>query len=291
MTSNRRNAFFSVVGATAFSLAFAGTAFADTVYLKNGNWIDGTVRSRSQKTVEVEIGTIGKVEIPADDVHLIYKNGRTGTEYVAGADGRKIELEELAAAKKDAKAEEKDEKEEKSDPSDDSESVSKKDEGSDSGKESSESDSDEGKSKADEKKIAPELKARIENLVAELQRQKPQSRVRAERHLKAIGQPSVPYLLPLTKNESDLVRTAVFRLFNDFGDDSVIEACISGLLDPNEYVRDFANRTLQRITREDFGFQANASPRRREAAYDKWRKWWDKEKAELEKVEKLKSSH
>jgi hypothetical protein len=155
MTSNRRNAFFSVVGATAFSLAFAGTAFADTVYLKNGNWIDGTVRSRSQKTVEVEIGTIGKVEIPADDVHLIEKNGRTGTEYVAGADGRKIELEELAAAKKDAKAEEKDEKEEKSDPSDDSESVSKKDEGSDSGKRAARATATKGSPKRTRRKSRP----------------------------------------------------------------------------------------------------------------------------------------
>ena len=32
---------------------------ADTVYLKNGAWIDGIVRARNEKVVEIEIGKIG----------------------------------------------------------------------------------------------------------------------------------------------------------------------------------------------------------------------------------------
>ena len=67
------------------------------------------------------------------------------------------------------------------------------------------------------------------------------------------------------------------------GDESVIEACIEALTDSNEFVRDFAGKTLERVTHEDFGYQPEASPRRREQAQEKWRKWWASEKDELEK--------
>ncbi len=290
MSLSRRLSFLTTLLVSGITAPLAG----DTVYLKNGAWIDGIVRARSEKTIEIDIGDIGKVEILAEEVHQIEKNNRTGADYKLPADGKKPELNLVT---KDGKRIVVPQKERK--PGDDPLEGSGTESG---GKEKGASGADSAESKAKtsekdekdhpekkEKPIDPELKARIESLVQDLQRQKPQYRVRAERHLKAIGQPSLPSLLSLVKNDGELVRTTVFRLFYDFGDDSVIDACIEGLVDTNEYVRDYSNKTLQRVTHEDFGFQAAASPRRREAAYQKWKKWWEKEKEELAQVEKLKS--
>ena len=77
------------------------------------------------------------------------------------------------------------------------------------------------------------------------------------------------------------MRVAVFRLFHHYGDERVVESSIAALGDSNEFVRDYANRALQRITHEDFGFRPVASPRRRQHAKEKWEKWWEKEKEEL----------
>ena len=65
------------------SCLLAASLEADTVYLKNGSWIDGRVRARNQKVVEIEIGKIGKMEINADEIYEIEKNRRTGEENYA----------------------------------------------------------------------------------------------------------------------------------------------------------------------------------------------------------------
>jgi HEAT repeat protein len=140
----------------------------------------------------------------------------------------------------------------------------------------------------EEPEIAPELKAKILQHVEDLKRQKAQYRTRAERHLRAIGPSTLYYLYPVTTHESELTRVAAVRLISEFGDETSIETCLDRLLDPSEFVRDFAHRALERITQQNFGFQASATPRRREMAYSKWRKWWEAEKAELAATEKLK---
>ena len=253
---------------------------ADTVYLKNGAWIDGRVRSRNDKVVEIEIGKIGKMEINVEEIHEVEKNNRTGDETYdrtkedgveSGVFRLTREGKKIAAEKKDGSKDSEDDGSE----SDGAEAKEKKqgDKGAEAVKPSP--------------KIDPELKARIEQLIQDLIRQKTQARVRAERHLKAIGPPALPFLIPLAKNDSDLTRIAVMRLFNEFGDESVVETLIDALSDSSEYVRDLANKTLQRITHEDFGFQAQATPRRRENAQEKWKKWWESEKDSLAKEQNL----
>ncbi len=88
----------------------------------------------------------------------------------------------------------------------------------------------------------------------------------------------MPFVTPLRKNSSELTRIAAFRILEEVGDDRAIEACIEGLSDANEYVREYANKALKRITGQDFGFVAVAAPRRRELAEAKWREWWEGEK-------------
>jgi hypothetical protein len=292
MTLNRRFHLLSAV----LVCGLLSPAAADTVYLKNGAWIDGIVRARTEKAVEIEIGKIGKVEIPAEDIHQIEKNNRTGAEYQQPSDVKKQDLgivtkdgKNIIVPTKEKKSGDQDDaKDDAGDKSDKADKADKADAEKSDGKGAKPDDSSSAKEKKKKDDIDPDLKARILALVEDLQRQKPSYRVRAERHLKAIGQPSLPFLVPVAKNESELVRTAVYRLLYDFGDESVVDACIDGLLDSSEYVRDFANKTLQRVTHEDFGYQAAASPRRREAAHDKWKKWWDAEKEEVSRLEKLK---
>src|SRR5690606_11551594 len=79
--------------------------------------------------------------------------------------------------------------------------------------------------------VDPKLRDEITQLVHDLTREKPKHRVRAERRLKAIGAPAVPFLLPLATHESEAVRIATFRLFSEVGDESVIDVSIAALTD------------------------------------------------------------
>ena len=245
---------------------------ADTVYLKNGAWIDGIVRTRNSEVIQLDIGRIGKMEIPLEEVYEIEKNSRTGSDAVLSVEGR--ELEVAVGQPKDGK----------------------KSSGKKSGKTPDVEDEDEddrqddkaGKAdglEEEESWIDPELKKRIDGLVADLKRQKSKFRVRAQRHLRAVGPPAIPFLVPLAEDNSELVRVSVFRLFHALGDDTVIEVCIEALVDSNEYVRDFSHRALRRITGENFGYKPFASPRRREGVYKKWKKWWDEEQALLDEIQ------
>jgi HEAT repeat protein len=296
----------------AASLLPAVPALGDTVFLKNGAWIDGKVTLKTNTFVELQIGTIGKIQLPVEDIHSIEKNARTGrdsaTPYVEpkgpsellAKDKEKKAAEKKAADKKpeakDAKAavkpREKPAVEEKKKPEPAAKAEEKSD-GDDSGEKAGEEKAgghDAAKAGEDSpagKSIDPDLKKRIQDLIADLSREKSRNRVQAERHLEAIGPPAIPFLLPLARSENELVRTAVMRLFHSFGDQQVIDAAIQGLLDENEYVRDFANKALKRITGEDFGYQSGAFPKRREIAYQKWVKWWEAEKKTMEEERKL----
>ena len=263
---------------------------ADTVYLKNGAWIDGRVRARTDEVVEVEIGKIGKIEISVSEIYEIEKNNRTGEEKQQNT---KDEEERIARLSRDAKlaggAQRTDGTPVRPDAS--GADSGKKPEGEGSGK----SDVDKAgasspppsQGKEEDSTLDPQLKARIQELVRDLERQKPQFRTRAEVHLKAIGAPAVPFLTPLAKHANDLTRVAVFRLLSEFGDERAVDACIEALSDPSEYVRDLANKTLERVTQKSFGYLAQASPRRRETAQDKWKKWWEEEKETLAREREL----
>ncbi|MBN1442765.1 MAG: HEAT repeat domain-containing protein [Planctomycetes bacterium] len=256
-----------------------GLARADTVYLKNGSWIDGIVKTRSSSAIQVEIGEIGRIEIPLEDVYEIEKNSRTGSTLSVPVEGRKLGVEV-----KSGKA---------ATPSDASQPVAtlRSLPAAASGEEMSTAPADKEPRAGDQpagsvvdeaaQDIDPSLKKRIEQLVEDLCRQKSKYRVRAERQLKAVGPAAIPFLQPLASHESDLVRVAVFKLFFAMGDEDVIDPSIEALTDSNEYVRDFAHKALQRITEEDFGYRPFANPSRREQGKRKWRRWWDEEQKQM----------
>lgn len=277
----------------AVLLAGPRSVEADTVYLKNGNWIDGTVGYRSDVWIELQVGDIGRMKIALEDIYLIEKNKRTGGEAIlkgyVGGQGQKEEVDPDDVEGSDEESDDDGPSSGKED-GDESSRTSDPDEGDpgDSGSDAEPGEDDLEEARAllggEEEEISPELKKKIEGLVQDLQRQKSRYRVRAERQLKAVGRPAIPYLVPVLRKRdksSDLTRIAVMRLFHSFGDDRVIEPCIDSLNDRNEYVRQYANKALIRITGENFGFQPSASPRRRELVQKKWAKWWKSELEEL----------
>jgi hypothetical protein len=281
--------------AVLFAIFPVLAARADTVFLKNGAWIDGRVTLKTDAFIELQIGKIGKIELPFEDIHRIEKNDRTGAEsdlktYVE----QKGPVDSVGKAKGDAKTAKDDKKPEKADskPGADSADAKDKDKTTINDKEKADSeDAGDGK-KADDAPagahdLDPALVKRIQELIEDLQRQRSRNRVQAERHLEAIGVPSIPYLIPIAKSENELTRGAVMRLFASFGDQQVLDASIAALLDDSEAVRYAANKALKRITGEDFGYQSSASPRRRESAQRKWAEWWEKEKALLAEEKKL----
>jgi hypothetical protein len=249
---------------------------ADTVFLKNGSWIDGIVKARDADRVLVEIGNIGTLEIRLEDIYEIEKNSRSGGEILVPVDGRKLDVNVRPVEAKGSRTKGGSDAAQGAPPG--------RKPGAVAPPEAPEEPDEEPREEASASDADPALKERIAALTKDLVRQQSRYRVRAERLLKAIGPPAIPDLLLLAKHESDLVRVSVFRLFNAFGDERVIDACIDALLDPNEFVRDNAHRALTRITHEDFGFQPLANPRRREHDQQKWRRWWREEKALAEEL-------
>lgn len=256
------------VGSLAGPLAvcLAAGARADTVYLKNGAWIDGRARTRGD-VVEIEIGKLGKVEVKLEDVYEIERNNRTGEYQERSGSGTPGERpgEPAAGSIRRGALEEREP----------AEGAAKPEKGAE---ETGASSGAQPPGEEEPSEIDPELKSKIEQLVLDIQRQKAQYRVRAERQLKSIGAPVVPFVVPLCKNSSELTRIAAFRILEEVGDDHAIDACLDGLADTNEYAREYANKALKRITGQDFGFVAVAAPRRREFAETKWREWWEREK-------------
>ena len=262
------------------SVGVGPAAQADTVYLKNGAWIDGVAVQRDD-SVLVRIGEIGRVEIELEEVYAIEKNSLTGSETTAAAvQARGVEITPQKTGKEGSSAAD---ESAGSDAPDEAPSGEKADAHDDSEKSSEREDV----ATPEVEDIAPELKTLIEKHVADLKRDQAKFRVRAERHLKGVGPPAIPFLIPLVSDAGEQTRVAVMRLFLAFGDEQVVDPCIGALLDSNEYVRDFAHQTLRRVTLENFGFHANASPRRRRFAQQKWAKWWRAEQKELEELRAL----
>jgi hypothetical protein len=291
--------FFTVLG--------AGPLRGDTVYLKNGNWIDGRVAGENDQSVQLQIGSIGTIDIPKVTVERVETNSRYGavprppafrerTEAPTGGstEGGKDLRPRKAAGKSAPGGAESDEVGDRRKtagvPATGKTAGAKTPKGTEALRKDkgSETDADraatgDGAGAADSEQkpqapIDPKLKERIEELVRELTRQKANYRVRAERHLRAVGAPAVPFLLPLSSHEGELVRAAVFRLLAEFGDESVVDSSIEALADGSAAVRDLAHRALLRVTKEDFGYQPQGTFKARQVAQDRWRRWWDEEK-------------
>ena len=233
-------------------LAFTGSGVhGDTVYLKNGSSIDGVFIGKHEGHVILQIGNLGKMEFPEEEVLTIEKNARTGPVNRKRNEKKSEEnpLEKLDELKKSRKKPEE-------------------------------------KSSQEALPIDPGLESEIQALVYDLTRQRSTKRHRAEKKLAAIGKPVIPYLLPVTSHPSELTRIAAFRILKKYPDFSAAEASLQGLTDSNRFARKLAWETLQEISgkRWIFPWDDSASPRDRQRAKVRWLDWWSEEKARIEQV-------
>ncbi len=256
-----------------FVLLFGLPVSGDTVFLFNGTTIDGIVQSRHEENIEIRIGDHGRVYIPIEMIQSIEKNDRDGSSEASNISLEK-KLTDVNAIKKTE--------------------FEKKTEGGSAG------DGEAGGTSADEPRkilefltkedVDPELRKKIEEQIASLQRHKSQFRVRAEKKLMDIGKPAVPFLLDVVNHDNPLVRIAVLRIFEKYGNRTVIPAGLQRLEDENKYVREYAVRSLRSITAQKFGYEYDAPDWQRKTKTALWNKWWagevEKEKKKQEELEK-----
>ena len=267
-------------------LIVAGEVRADTVYLKNGAYIDGIVTARNDRVIMITIGRIGKLEISVDDVSRVEKNSRTGARDRVPVDSRSLDVSLPTSSERPEDAE--DGAAESEEFGDDDLGEAGGEEAEDASESEEVADDSDLSSSVDEKKkeeeLEPEVKEEIEQAVKDLQRQRSQFRWRAERKLRAIGKSAVPFLVPLVTAENELTRTIVMRFFFEYADDDteVIEACLEALGDDSVFVRDYAAQALRRLTKRNFGFRPESSLRARARGRENWSIWWDLEKLRRE---------
>ena len=236
-------------------LTWPGAAsFADTIYLKNGSAIDGTVLGTHEGKVILRIGNVGQTAIDEKEIENIEKNDRTG--YVDP--GRSAKKEDRIQRKEEDEAPVAD---------------------------------DLAPRKVDEKEdIDPELEKEIENLAYQLTRHRTVNRVRAERSLTAMGEVVVPYVLPLTRHPFVRTRVAAYRILKKHGNDEkdVVEACLNGLEDDDRFVRQLAWQAIKRISGKKYAFpwdDETATDRQRARALRRWTEWWGRELEERKHAE------
>jgi hypothetical protein len=236
--------------------AGATAARGDTVYLRNGSTIDGVVLGKHEGHVILQIGNLGKMEIPEKDVLTIEKNARTGP----------INPERS---------------EKRVDKGNPVEQRQKKRDGEQSGA------GGEAGAEGEAEPIDPELEKEIQELVYDLTRDRATVRTRAEKRLTEIGEAVVPYVLPVATNPSELTRIAVFRILKQNPDLLAVDAALVGLEDSERFVRKLAWETLQEISGESwvYPWDDSATDSERQTAAAKWREWWSAEKARIEKEE------
>jgi hypothetical protein len=220
---------------------------ADTVYLKNGSSIDGTVLGTHEGVVILRIGNVGRTEIPEKDIENIEKNDRTGYVDPGRATARKNE--KINKADEEAEDEEQPRRLDESEP-----------------------------------EIDPDVEKEIKELAEDLTRQKTTYRVRAERKLAAMGPVVVPYLVKFSRHPFVRTRVAVYRLLKKHGTFDAARSCIEGLEDEDRFVRQLAWQALKKISGKSWRFpwdDETATDRQRERAAKRWRVWFEREQERL----------
>lgn len=235
-------------------VAPAARVHADTVFLKNGAAIDGIMVGKKAGVLLLQIGNLGRMEIPEKDIKHVEKNTRTG--YV---DPRR--------------------------------STRKKKIGEQPVDDDPEGPERPGRLESDETPLDEETKKRVKSWVYDLTRQKIAHRVRAERRLTAIGSQVIPHVLPIANHPSELTRIAAFRIFKNVakvGDARVIEPCLEALEDEKRFVRKMAWETLRKVSQKRFRFpwDDDNTERQRERGRKRWQGWWEKEQKRREAAAK-----
>jgi HEAT repeats len=89
----------------------------------------------------------------------------------------------------------------------------------------------------------------------------------------------LPYLLPVAADADAYVRRLAVDGLRDWKHAEVVEVLLTALADADENVRDTAWVSLKQVTGQKLPFETTASKDARARAIQRWREWWDKNKA------------
>lgn len=253
-----------------FFCLLAAPVCGDTVYLYNGTTIDGVIKARHEASIELEIGSLGRVFIDLEAIESIEKNDRDGTvqDSRLSLAGKRSDMGGAGGVEN---------ADDQGAPAGQGEAGGTNAPGGTASDTVADAPPAAAKRYLKKEDVEPKLRKTIQEYVTELTRHRRQVRVRAERRLLEIGEPAVPFLLDVVTHENHLVRMAALRIFKEVGNEAVIGAVINRLGDDNGYVRLTAVETLRQLTRQNFGFQHNGSAASRQKAIDAWRAWHEKQ--------------
>jgi len=242
-------------------LLLAMSLHADTVTLKNGAKIDGMVTGRHEGYVILSIGNVGTMKLLETEIAKIEKNARTGYLDPERSGKKAKQLPKVGGDSKKA------------------EEAGKK----------KESDTKKG-AVGKVVELSPEQSKRIKTLANELTKQKTTKRTRAERQLLAFGDAALPEVIKLSKHPFMRTRAAVFRILKASRDFQIVQPCLEGLRDENEFVRKLAWEAIKNVSKKRYSFPWDSkSAIKRQKAIAKWEKWVEREEQQRrEAAEKLK---
>lgn len=123
--------------------------------------------------------------------------------------------------------------------------------------------------------IDPALEDAILTQLYDLGRWRSRDRVRAESHLRDIGQPAIPYLYEISRHPFELTRRAVMRLVRDIGDPAGIPLAIEALVDEDRWVRSLADEALRSLLSVDLVYNPRGNVRSRLDGQKRWREYYE----------------
>ncbi len=90
---------------------------------------------------------------------------------------------------------------------------------------------------------------------------------------------AVPALIEALKNDRDeFVRKFAASALGEIKDERSVPALIDVLRDINAKLRKISNRSLKKITNQDFNLKYDDPEKEREKAIEKWQEWWEENK-------------
>ena len=99
--------------------------------------------------------------------------------------------------------------------------------------------------------------------------------MRAESHLRDIGQPAIPYLYEISRHPFELTRRAVMRLVRDIGAPAGIPLAIEALVDEDRWVRSLADEALRSLLSGDLVYNPRGNVRSRLDGQKRWREYYE----------------
>lgn len=87
------------------------------------------------------------------------------------------------------------------------------------------------------------------------------------------------YLAPLVADKDGYVRRLTVEVLAKFRKPEAVDALLTALEDADELVRDTAWQSLCDLTGQKFVFRANDSDTARKRSVERWREWWQRERA------------